>query len=332
MRDIASQFDDSPLRASIMFWLSLVFLALLACLIVLWIDVPRVAEPPDGELDGWELSETELQFEARAFGLGKLCAWAMLGLWPIFVLEQFVVFVTSASRFEFRERSRYWFLFILCPPFRLCPQNREGTDRIWLPSLGWQAVDDRFRRMLERRFSGPMLLIAILIIPVLGLEFFFKSRVLDYPFLRIALHASTGLIWFAFACEFIVMLSVANKKLAYCKKHWLDMVIILLPLLSFLRTLQIFRLSQVARAGKMGQLSKLVRAYRLRGVLMRSFRAFLLLEIAQRFRKPRLEQQILQIEDQIREKEQELAELHEQLLGLRSQINSVEEQVEDRST
>jgi hypothetical protein len=36
------------------------------------------------------------------------------------------------------------------------------------------------------------------------------------------------------------MISVAPRRLEYCKKHWLDLAIILLPLISFLRSLRCF--------------------------------------------------------------------------------------------
>ena len=57
----------------------------------------------------------------------------------------------------------------------------------------------------------------------------------------------------------IVMVSLAPKKLDYCKRHWINLVIIVLPLVAFLRTLQLFNFLRIAKA------SKLAKVYRLRG-------------------------------------------------------------------
>ena len=103
-------------------------------------------------------------------------------------------------------------------------------QRLWLPGLGWRQANKRLRERLERKFGIPMILIALMIMPVLIVEFFMKSQVAQYGWLRMLLHVSTGVIWFAFAGEFILMVSVAEKKVAYCKKHWIDLAIILLPL------------------------------------------------------------------------------------------------------
>ncbi|MEM8733275.1 MAG: potassium channel protein, partial [Planctomycetota bacterium] len=150
----------------------------------------------------------------------------------------------------------------------------------------------------------------------------FKESVINYPFLRIALHIGTGLIWFAFTVEFIVMLSVAEKKLQYCKKHWLDLAIILLPLISFLRTLRAVRATRLLKVGKLGQVSKLVRAYRLRGVAMRGFRALMVLEVIHRVMRIKPESRIQKLELEYAEKELELRELREQIDELKLQVAS----------
>ena len=66
----------------------------------------------------------------------------------------------------------------------------------------------------------------MMILPILVIEYVFTAQVAQYAWLRLLLHVGTGVIWFAFAVEFILMVSVAEKKLAYCKKHWVDLAII----------------------------------------------------------------------------------------------------------
>ena len=88
-----------------------------------------------------------------------------------------------------------------------------------------------------------MIVIALLILPVLIVEYGLGDRIGAHPWLRLLLHFSTGLIWFAFATEFIVMAGVSRSKLRYCGQHWLDLAIIILPAISFLRSLRAVRRS-----------------------------------------------------------------------------------------
>lgn len=128
-----------------------------------------------------------------------------------------------------------------------------------------------------------MIAIALLIMPVLVIEFFMKDQVAQHTSLRMILHTGTGIIWFAFAFEFILMVSVAEKKFAYCKKNWIDLAIILLPIFSFLRSFQWLRATRVSKLLKLKQVTKLARVYRLRGTAVKALRAMVLLDLVQRF-------------------------------------------------
>ncbi len=129
-------------------------------------------------------------------------------------------------------------LAVLCPPLRLCMRHADREGKVWFPGFGWQAVNEDLRQRLERNLTVPMLIIALMILPVLLVEFAMVDQVASRVWLQVVLGVSTGLIWFAFAAEFIVMVTMADKKLRYCKQHWLDLAIILLPLISFLRSLR----------------------------------------------------------------------------------------------
>lgn len=309
-----------------MFYLALLFLAILAAIMVLWIDVPRVVETGEllseeiGELTTAGLSDEEIAFEAKAFRWGQYCGWILLLLWPLFFLEQAYCFLRTAPGESFARRHPYWWLFCAVPPLRLCAHSRAETEQVWLPKLGWRTVDRKLQRQLERMLSVPMIWIALLILPVLGLQFFFKERIVEYPGLRFVLHFGTGLIWFAFAVEFIVMVSVSEKKWDYCKKHWLDLVIIILPLISFLRTLRLLRTTKLLKLGKLQQLSRVVRVYRLRGVAMRALRALMVLEVVHRLLRSTPENRIRKLEQQAREKQRELDELQEEIDRLKQAL------------
>ncbi len=325
-----------------MFFLSLAFLALLAAVMVLWIDVDRIAETSmqlddpvlnDQLVNELSLSKAaltkELEFEAAAHRWGTACLQMLAIIWPLFIVEQ-IVRLSGKWIPNSRERmSRFWWLSCLVPPLRLCAQQHialletskhPSPNRVWLPKLGWQDVNRNLQRRLERALSMPMILIALMILPILGLHFLFREKIFDYPKLRMLLHFGTGLIWFAFAVEFIVMVSVADKKLAYCKKHWLDLAIILLPLVSFLRTLRVLRAGKLIKLGKLQQVSRIVRVYRLRGVAMRALRALMVLEVVHRVFRTKPENRIKNLEQRCREKEHELAELHEEIARIRRSI------------
>lgn len=311
----AKQRGDDVLAAC-MFFLSLQFLAILAAILVLWIDVPRVVEAAD-ETDAIQvLAEAEIAYEASAFQWGSFFFSLLLFLWPLFVVEQVYNFFRTKPNESFQQLHPYWWVFCVFPPLRLCAHTRENREQMWLPILNWQTVDRRLQRRLERIFSFPMILIALLILPVLGLQFYFKERIVDYPSLRFILHVGTGLIWFAFAVEFIVMVSVAEKKFDYCKKHWLDLAIILLPLISFLRTLQVLRMSKITKLGKLQQLTRVARVYRLRGVAMRGLRALMLLEVVHRLLRTKPESRIKKLQQQYADKQRELEELAEEIQRL----------------
>ena len=207
----------------------------------------------------------------------------------------------------------------------MCARNHDRDGHIWLPRLGWQEVNDDLRVRLEKIFAVPMIIIALMILPVLLVEFRLQEQVAAHLWLRLLLHVSTGLIWFAFAAEFIVMVSVAEKKLRYCREHWLDLAIILLPLISFLRSLRIVRATRLARMAKVQQLTKMSRLYRLRGLAMRGFRALLMLKLLNRLLGISPEKRLRKYQEQLREKEKEIAALRHYDQGSRERNRGAQE-------
>jgi len=311
--------------APVMFYLSFAFLILIAALLVVWIDVARVVETVEGTGVGntttdsiQVISEQEIYFESTAVQLGYYCIVGLLMLWPFFIAEQIYCFTTSDSLKDFRNYHPFWYAICLVPPLRMCARNQHRDGNIWFPVLGWQIPDIFLQRQLERLTSVPMVCVALLILPVLGLQFLFGDNLSSYPLLRVILHIGTGVIWLAFATEFVLMVSVADNKVKYCKKHWLDLVIILLPLISFLRTLQLLRASNMAKLGKVQNLTKMVRVYRLRGVSMRALRAILLLEVVHRLLRISPQKRIESLESQYKEKLLELELLRQEIDELKA--------------
>ncbi len=314
-----------------MFWLSFAFLGLMACNMVLWIDVPRVLETtlaaadPDASLTKNSLADAVRnqvtdQYTLNAIAWGNVVFRLLMLLWPVFIAEQLLYFFLSGQARVFQQQHPYWWAFCLFPALRMCARHRGSRQRIWLPWMGWQTADRHLLRRLEHIFSVPMIGIALLILPVLGLQTYYQDRIVDLPILHSALHIGTGVIWFAFALEFIVMVSVTPRKLAYCRKHWLDLLIILLPLISFLRTLRILRAAKLMNVAKLQQLSRLMRVYRLRGVALRGWRALILLELVQRLLFISPEKRLRKLEEQFIDKQHELEHLRQQIESLRARL------------
>jgi voltage-gated potassium channel len=209
-----------------------------------------------------------------------------------------------------RLRERLWCCVL--PPLRLAARDHETGRRVWLPGLGWQPASRELRDRLERVGSVPMMVVAVLVLPLIALEFAYADDMEANPRLAASVAAATALIWFAFTFEFVVLCSLADRKLKYCREHWLDLAIILLPLLAFLRALRLGRLLRLQ------QLSRTARVYKLRGTLMRAWRALLVLEIVRRLIHGRPERRLERLAELIAQKELELAELHAEMARLRA--------------
>jgi len=229
-------------------------------------------------------------------------AWGLVILYPVYLVELVLFFVLGSPTWK------QHLAFALVPPLRLGVRDHVTGERVWLPGLGWQRVNHALRRRVGKTFSMPMIVIALLVLPLLAIEFGWQQLVADSWLVAFGLRTGTTIIWLAFTIEFIVMVSIARKKIQYCTKHWLDLVIICLPLVSFLRALrlgQLMRLQYVARA---------TRVYRLRGLSQKAFRAVLLWDVINRFLYRDPVKRRMRLLEKLEEKELELellrAELH----------------------
>lgn len=287
-RQDAGQAD--LLNAPWIFWVALGYLAALAVLL------------PHGGADKM-LSEQALYH--------PLIPVALLALWAIVVAEA----IWGWRQAEDQDRNWKRFLLIaLLPPFRMVLSPRRPNSRVWLPLYGWRTVSTSSVFEMEQRTAIPMLLATMLIIPVLIVDFGFPTAVEGSRPLQTALAVLMTLIWFSFALEFVVMVSLAPKKLNYCKRHWINIVIILLPLIAFLRSLQLFRFLGMAQAGK------LAKVYRLRGLITRSLKIALAFNLVERILSTNPERYCASLQEKIFEKEEEIAELREKLDQMQRRI------------
>ncbi|TWU34964.1 potassium channel protein [Novipirellula artificiosorum] len=320
--------------APLMFWLSLTFLVFQSILVVLWVDVPNLRE--NLAIEDMQLGEAathDLLLMSVADGSSEsiemFAIYGMLLIWPIVIAESILHWLTRPWNRETRSFHFYSLLFCICPSLRMCARSLRMGKRIWLPELGWRKADARMRRRLERRLSMPMIGIAMLIMPVLLVELFMKTQVADYRWLRFALHFSTGFIWFCFAAEFILMVSIAEKKLAYCKTHWIDLAIIFLPLVSFLRSLRLLRATGITKMLRLSQLNQVARVYRLRGTALKALRALVLIDFLERVISPAPEKSLLRLRLQLAELEREAKRVRRKITKLeRESRESCDENVE----
>jgi voltage-gated potassium channel len=308
-----------------MFCLSLVFLALVAGLVVAWVDVlPDVpAESLASATTSLNASAPTTSWQQPALQAGYLLLWTLLAIWPLFLVEPiYYRWLTGRQSSGEKERrgSEWW--SVVCPPLRLGKSIGVKSGKIWLPGMGWRHPGKTLHKELERFFSKPMLIIALMILPVLLIEFRFQNLLQSTPWLKLVLSITMGLIWCAFTCEFILMVSATKKKLAYIKKNWIDLAIILLPLVSFLRSLRIVRAAKVARFAKLQQLTKMGRVYRMRGLIAKTIRAFLVLELVHRILKTSPEKRLKKLLAQVDDKQDELFELQQQIATIREELAS----------
>ena len=281
------------LAAAPMFFLALLFLVALAGLIHRY---PRL--DPDG-LEAWLLCG----------GLGAL--------WLVFPLE-------AALRFRLRDRARPAGKALrtalacgLLPPLRMGSRSQARPNHIWLPALGWREVDDRLRRGLERFFSLPMIFFALMVLPLFALEYYWAEQVHAHPALALGLDVGAAAIWLAFTVELVLMVAVSDRPVRYCLLHWVDVAVVLLPVVEALPLLRLLRLG---RGLRLEPLLRWGRLHRLRALAARGWRASLLLQLAQRLTGRSPEHRLQQLRELLQAREEEVADLRREIEGLEARI------------
>ena len=249
--------------------------------------------------------------EGEQIGQAALwCAGGMAFLYPLFLVDLLLhVFVGRSL-----VRSRV--LFCLVPPLRIAARDTLTGDSIWLPVWGWTKIDRGLLRRMEKAFSGPMIMIALMMLPLLAVELFRDEWIQSNRLYWYLVNAGTALIWVAFAFEFIVMISLTEKKLHYCKEHWLDLAIICLPLLAGARLLRLGRLT------RLNFLMKTSRVYRIRLLGKRMFRTLVMLDVLRFFSSRDPLRRLEKLRLDLAEKEQEMSEIRAEIHQLQDTLES----------
>lgn len=127
---------------------------------------------------------------------------------------------------------------VIQPHGATLPPPRPGVRHVPVPMLGVVIAGDPLRRRVDRFFHWPMIVLALLILPLLLLDhLYLRANVLErdswmnQPWVFWAVRIGLGVIWLAFLIEFIVKITIAESRVEYAKRNWLDIVIIVIPVL-----------------------------------------------------------------------------------------------------
>lgn len=198
-------------------------------------------------------------------------------------------------------------LCVLLPPLRMGMHRYSRPGWIWIPVYGWSRTNRALFDKLQADFSTPMIVLALLIIPLLIIEWqlsdfeMVRNTGIDFPFW---LNIAGAFIWMGFSFEYILMMGIAEDKFDYFKRHVLDLIIILLPILSLFPAFQVLRATRLGRATRM---------LRLRGMLLKARQAAILLRGLQRLLYPNPETQLKTLQKKMRENRHERQRLEEQV-------------------
>jgi voltage-gated potassium channel len=319
-----------------MFWVSFLFLVIFAgCLCSLSLatttvrqfvttTAPGIVDPhsPASHDTAGKAASAEAALDsagaeavATAAGSTRPLLWALGLLYPVIVLE-WVAHAVAGGRGWRRH-----LLYCLLPPARMGGRDHVDAGSVWLPHVGWARVDPSFQERIERAFSGPMILMALAVLPLLGFEWHLQSKAVTPSWETLVfLRLGESVIWLAFALEFIIMLAISSNRLRYCRDHWIDIVIILLPLVAFLRILRMGRLLRLHQVSRVG------RAVRLRGIGLRMFRGVLLLDLFRHFVEGDPGKRLARLRKELAEREFEIEQLRSQIDRLEASVGAKDEQ------
>ena len=146
----------------------------------------------------------------------------------------------------------------LVPGDQSLPPPRPGVRHVSLPLIRMIVIaDDDLRTSIDRHFHWPMLVLALLMLPLLVVEFTINP--VSGTWLWWLSVIGLTIIWLAFFIEFVVKITIAESRFEYAKRNWLDIIIIIMPAF---RTL---RIASIARSSRL---------FTLRGVGMKFARYF----------------------------------------------------------
>lgn len=249
-------------------------------------------------------------------------------LWPIFFLERLLYVIICHKR---KKKYVAHFLIALIPPLRLAARRCDDKEYIWWNG-DWQLVDKSLSQRIDKWFLYPILLISLIMIPFWIMEIFFQTKISMHPSLYHVLNFGNALIWGLFVTEFIIMISITQKKGNYVIKHLLELFIIILPLLALSRFILITKYIKISKSTYIlwfVKIQYLLNIYRTKSVINRIIRLLIIIDIVKRFYQRKNPQRYLLIlKNELHEKEQEVADLKNKISETKNLINEIRQNEE----
>jgi hypothetical protein len=134
------------------------------------------------------------------------------------------------------------------------PPPPPGTRHVRLPLCPTIIADDDCRRRVDRWFFWPMILLALAVLPLIAIELWYLDRTegADREFLGWLCWIGFAMISLAFLVEFLVKIAIAESRLEYVKRNWIDVIIIVIPALRPLRATALVKGSRVFKLRGVG--------------------------------------------------------------------------------
>lgn len=295
------------LLATAMFFLAILFLAVAAVLV--------------------QYLQTDFSFKILPY-LDEMFHF-LFGLWWLFLGERLIYLIFCADR---GLKTLLFSLFILLfPPLHLAARRCGVPPAIWIYPQ-WHQIDSILFEELETWFLYVTLAVSLLMLPFWIIEIFYAEMLYENLLLHHLVNLGNALIWGVFVAEFIIEFSITPKRGDYLVKHWLELFIIILPMIMLSRFVKIsyvtglFGVEGIAELQifKLAKLRQMLSLYRARAAFNRILRILTLIELFQRWQQRRDPQKYL---SHLQEK---LAYHQEQVLEIQHKIEETQRLIAEK--
>ncbi len=243
----------------------------------------------------------------------------LFGLWFIFAIERFL-YLSLCPNKTWRSFVAAFFI-ILFPPLHLAARRCHTKQYIWY-FTHWELVREELFEKIDRQFLFWIVIILVIMTPFWLLELFFSIKLEQYILLQHVMNIGNAIVWAVFVAEFIIEISITRKWHQYLIKHWIELLIILLPMLAFARFLRLTQFGFLSKFGFIQKMivtytvkwQKLLNMYRARSTLNRLIRIAILIDVLRRWQQRRNPKKYLQhLQEQLAQKQRELAEIEHKI-------------------
>jgi len=277
--------------AKLMFVITIIFLFLIA-LVIQYLQTDK----------GFEL----LPYSEQIFTI-------ILILWPIFFIDRVFYLIFCDKR---TWKSYLTPLLVTLLPALHLTTRPCGKPKYILWSFRWQLVTPDLYTHIEKKFLYPILLLSLIMIPFWITEILYPEKMTTDPLFHHLINRGNALIWVLFVTEFFILFSIAEKRMDYLKKHWMEILIIILPMLALTRFILISRSVFLTKGAFLFgmKLQRLLNIYRSRVVLNRIIRIFIIINLVKRYYQRRNPKKyLIRLQEQLTEKEKEINDLKIQI-------------------